>query len=85
VIFRDGTARDSTYPAGRFMYAAPPDSSGYTILDFNRAYNPPCAFTTYATCPLPPAENSLSAALRAGELRYAKEHAPPALPASPQR
>jgi uncharacterized protein len=74
VIFRDETSRDATYPAGRFMYATPVDGSGHTILDFNRAYNPPCAFTAFATCPLPPAENVLKVALRAGETRYAGPH-----------
>ena len=74
VIFRDQTSRDSTYPAGRFVYATPADSAGYTILDFNRAYNPPCAFTAFATCPLPPAENILAVPLKAGEKRYAGPH-----------
>ncbi|HYW49487.1 MAG TPA: DUF1684 domain-containing protein [Gemmatimonadaceae bacterium] len=74
VIFRDATSRDSTYPAGRFMYTKPADADGYTILDFNRAYNPPCAFTAFATCPLPPAENVLPIALKAGEKRYAGPH-----------
>jgi uncharacterized protein len=74
VIFRDATAKDSTYPAGRFMYASRADSAGYTILDFNRAYNPPCAFTAFATCPLPPPENVLAVAIRAGEKRYAGPH-----------
>ncbi|MBC7842421.1 MAG: DUF1684 domain-containing protein [Gemmatimonadaceae bacterium] len=74
VIFRDETSKDRTYPAGRFMYATPVDSAGYTILDFNRAYNPPCAFTAFATCPLPPAENVLKLALTAGEKRYAGPH-----------
>ena len=74
VIFRDETSRDLTYPAGRFMYATPVDSTGHTILDFNRAYNPPCAFTAFATCPLPPAENMLKVALNAGEKRYAGPH-----------
>ena len=74
VIFRDQTSRDATYPAGRFMYATPADSAGYTILDFNRAYNPPCAFTAFATCPLPPAENVLAVPLKAGEKRYAGPH-----------
>ncbi len=74
VIFRDETSKESTYPAGRFMYATPADSAGYTILDFNRAYNPPCAFTAFATCPLPPAENVLRVALTAGEKRYAGPH-----------
>jgi uncharacterized protein (DUF1684 family) len=74
LIFRDATAKDSTYPAGRFMYATPVDSAGNTILDFNRAFNPPCAFTAFATCPLPPAENVLQVAIRAGEKRYAGPH-----------
>jgi uncharacterized protein (DUF1684 family) len=74
VIFRDATSKDSTYPAGRFMYATLADNAGYTILDFNRAFNPPCAFTAFATCPLPPAENVISVALRAGEKRYAGPH-----------
>ncbi|MES3032441.1 MAG: DUF1684 domain-containing protein [Gemmatimonadota bacterium] len=74
VIFRDQTSRDATYPAGRFMYATPADSTGHTILDFNRAYNPPCAFTAFATCPLPPAENMLAVPLKAGEKRYAGPH-----------
>jgi hypothetical protein len=74
LIFRDATSRDSTYPAGRFMYATPVDSAGYTILDFNRSYNPPCAFTAFATCPLPPKENVLDVAIKAGELRYKGPH-----------
>ena len=74
LIFRDETSRDATYPAGRFMYATLVDSAGYTILDFNRAYNPPCAFTAFATCPLPPAENVVPVALLAGEKRYAGPH-----------
>lgn len=74
VIFRDATSKDATYPAGRFMYASPADRTGYTILDFNRAYNPPCAFTAFATCPLPPAENVLGVAIPAGEKRYAGPH-----------
>ena len=74
VIFRDQTSRATTYPAGRFMYATPVDSAGYTILDFNRAFNPPCAFTAFATCPLPPAENVVTVAITAGEKRYAGPH-----------
>ncbi len=74
LIFRDETSRDATYPAGRFMYTLPADRDGYTILDFNRAYNPPCAFTAFATCPLPPAENVVPVALLAGEKRYAGPH-----------
>jgi hypothetical protein len=74
LLFRDATSRDATYPAGRFMYAVPVGADGTTILDFNRAYNPPCAFTAFATCPLPPSENVLPLALKAGELRYAGPH-----------
>ena len=74
VIFRDATSRDSTYPAGRFMYATLVDSAGNTLLDFNRAYNPPCAFTAFATCPLPPKENVLAVPVSAGELRYKGPH-----------
>jgi len=69
VIFGDPTNRDTTYGAGRFLYAAKP-VAGKTVLDFNRAYNPPCAFSAYATCPVPPAENKLKVRIEAGEKRY---------------
>jgi uncharacterized protein (DUF1684 family) len=65
-IFRDGTTGHGTYPAGRFLYAEPA-KDGKVILDFNRAENPPCAFTLYATCPLAPDQNTLSVAVKAGE------------------
>ncbi len=65
-IFKDPTAGHGTYPAGRFLYADPP-KNGTVVLDFNRAHNPPCAWTAYATCPLPPKENYLSVAVEAGE------------------
>ena len=65
-IFRDTTAGKETYPAGRFLYAAPPEA-GVVTLDFNKAYSPPCAYTDFATCPLPPPENRLPVAIRAGE------------------
>ena len=65
-IFRDGTTGHGTYPAGRFLYAEPA-KDGVVILDFNRAENPPCAFTLYATCPLAPDQNTLPIAVRAGE------------------
>jgi uncharacterized protein (DUF1684 family) len=71
VIFGDETNGQSTYPSGRFLYAKKPGADGKTILDFNKAYNPPCAFTNYATCPLPPKENILSFAITAGEKNYA--------------
>ncbi len=66
LVFADETNGLETYGAGRFMYASP-DSTGRVILDFNRAYNPPCAFSPYATCPLPPRENILPVAIEAGE------------------
>jgi uncharacterized protein len=69
VIFRDLTAGKETYPSGRFLYADAP-RDGQVILDFNKAYNPPCAFTPYATCPLPPPQNRLAVRIPAGELTY---------------
>lgn len=65
-IFKDATSGKGTYPAGRFLYAEAP-KDGKVVLDFNRAYNPPCAFTPYATCPLPPKQNRLEVAIEAGE------------------
>jgi uncharacterized protein (DUF1684 family) len=69
VLFRDATHGRETYAAGRFLHAPKPDAAGWTTLDFNRAYNPPCAFTPYATCPLTPTANRLGVAIRAGERR----------------
>ena len=66
-IFRDATSGKSTYGAARFLYADAP-RDGKVILDFNKAYNPPCAFTPYATCPLPPRENRLDVPIEAGEM-----------------
>ncbi len=68
-IFRDQTSSKETYGAGRFMYSDLPHD-GKVVLDFNKAYNPPCAFTPYATCPLPPAENRLPVRIEAGEKKY---------------
>ena len=68
-IFRDLTTGKGTYPAGRFLYAALP-KNGEVELDFNKAENPPCAFTDYATCPLPPKQNRLPIPIEAGELNY---------------
>jgi len=68
-IFRDLTTGKETYPAGRFFYSDLP-KNGEVVLDFNKAYNPPCAFTPYATCPLPPKENHLSVRIEAGEKTY---------------
>lgn len=68
-LFKDTTSAHTTYGAGRFLYAAMP--KGNTVeLDFNKAHNPPCAFTAYATCPLPPKQNVLPVAIEAGEKRY---------------
>ena len=67
VSFRDGTTGSATYPGGRFLYAAMP-RNGVVELDFNRAGSPPCAFTAFATCPLPPKENALPDRIEAGEL-----------------
>ena len=66
LVIADETTGMETYGAGRFMYASP-DPDGRIILDFNRAYNPPCAFTPFATCPMPPRENFLPVAVEAGE------------------
>lgn len=68
-IFSDLTSRDATYPAGRFLHAPLP-AGGRVVLDFNKAYNPPCAFTDFATCPLPPKQNRLPVRIEAGELAY---------------
>jgi uncharacterized protein (DUF1684 family) len=69
VIFGDQTNGHETYGGGRFLYAKPA-IGGKTTLDFNRAYNPPCVFTPYATCPLPPKENKLPIRVEAGEKKY---------------
>lgn len=68
-LFRDETSKDQTYGSGRFLKAAMP-KDGFVILDFNRAYNPPCAYTNLATCPLPPRQNRLATKIEAGEKRY---------------
>ncbi len=68
LIFRDATSGDTTYGAGRFLTADAPGPGGRTVLDFNLAYNPPCAFTPYATCPLPPPQNVLEVPIEAGEM-----------------
>lgn len=70
IIFADETNGNETYGAGRFLYTDKPDSSGMVELDFNKAYNPPCAFTKYATCPLPPKDNYLHLKITAGEKKY---------------
>lgn len=70
LIFADRTNGKETYGAGRFLYAAAP-VDGRTVVDFNKAYNPPCAFNAYSTCPLPPPENRLDLVVSAGEKKYA--------------
>jgi uncharacterized protein (DUF1684 family) len=69
IIFRDGSNLSETYSAGRFLYSDKP-ANGEAVLDFNKAENPPCAFTPFATCPLAPPQNSLDAEIKAGEKRY---------------
>ncbi|REL39181.1 DUF1684 domain-containing protein [Rhodohalobacter sp. SW132] len=69
LIVGDETNRTETYQAGRFMYVDYPDESGHTIIDFNKIYNPPCAYNLYTTCQLPPASNRLDLEITAGELR----------------
>ncbi|HEY0781644.1 MAG TPA: DUF1684 domain-containing protein [Thermoanaerobaculia bacterium] len=69
IIFGDGTNGHETYNAGRFLEAVAP-KDGQVVVDFNKAYNPPCAFTPYATCPLPPPENKLALRIPAGEKKY---------------
>ena len=70
VVFADRTSGKETYGAARFLYADLP-REGKIVLDFNQAYNPPCAFTPYATCPLAPPENRLAVRVTAGEKSYA--------------
>jgi uncharacterized protein (DUF1684 family) len=73
-ILRDATSKTTTYGAGRFLYTDLPDHGvsqpGELWLDFNKLFNPPCTFTPYATCPLPPPQNRLTNAIPAGEQRY---------------
>ncbi len=83
-IFKDATSGKETYGVGRFLKTGPVAADGTVLIDFNRAYNPPCAFTEYATCPLPPPENRFTQqgedgkpvrlAVLAGEKKYATAH-----------
>jgi uncharacterized protein (DUF1684 family) len=68
VLFADATNRDATYGAGRFLYVPLPER-GRAVLDFNKAFNPPCAFTPFAACPVPPGGNRLPIRVEAGEMR----------------
>jgi uncharacterized protein (DUF1684 family) len=70
IIFGDLTNEKETYPSGRYVYTRKPGEDRKVILDFNKAYNPPCAFTPFATCPLPPSQNILPIAITAGEKNY---------------
>ncbi len=67
VMFTDSTNRKETYPATRYVWVSPPDSLGRTVIDFNKAFNPPCAFTKFATCPFPPRGNHLPLYVMGGE------------------
>jgi len=69
IVFADRTSGKETYGAARFLYIDPP-KDGKVVLDFNKAYNPPCAFTPFATCPLAPPENRLDLRVTAGEKNY---------------
>jgi uncharacterized protein (DUF1684 family) len=81
LMFQDGTSGRQSYAVGRYLQTGPVAADGTVIVDFNRAYNPPCAYTAYATCPLPPPENRLAQhddggallrlAVLAGEKKYA--------------
>ncbi|MEJ0086870.1 MAG: DUF1684 domain-containing protein [Pseudomonadota bacterium] len=83
-VFKDGTSGKETYGIGRFLKTGPVAADGTVVVDFNRAYNPPCAFTEYATCPLPPKENyfalkdekgeTVRLAVLAGEKKYGAGH-----------
>jgi uncharacterized protein (DUF1684 family) len=73
VMFSDATSGRQTYGAGRFLYIGLPTANRIEV-DFNKAFNPPCAFTDFATCPLPPQQNRLALAIEAGELKYERAH-----------
>ncbi len=74
VVFGDGTTGHGTYPGGRFLVTDPPADDDTVVLDFNRAYNPPCVFSEYATCPLPGPENMLTVSITAGEKTWGTGH-----------
>ncbi|HEV2199675.1 MAG TPA: DUF1684 domain-containing protein [Bryobacteraceae bacterium] len=77
-VMRDATSGRTTYAASRFLYAELPKNGlkqpGPVVIDFNKAENPPCVFTPYATCPLPPPQNRLTLAVTAGEQMYGAHH-----------
>jgi uncharacterized protein (DUF1684 family) len=70
LVFGDATNGTDTYGGGRFLYSEPVADDGSVVLDFNLAYNPPCVFSPYATCPLPPPQNRLDLRIEAGERDY---------------
>jgi uncharacterized protein (DUF1684 family) len=72
LVFADHTSGHESYAAARFLYAAYPNAVGKTIVDFNKAYNPPCAFSAYSTCPMPPLSNRMDIAITAGEKKPRK-------------
>lgn len=74
IVFADATTGKTTYGGGRFIDVKKPDATGATHIDFNKAYNPPCVFSPYATCPLPPKQNVLPVSVTAGELNYGEQH-----------
>ncbi len=74
LVFGDKTNGEETYGAGRFLIVDKPDSTGKIFIDFNKAYNPPCVFTKYATCPLPTKENYLNTKITAGEKNFHSDY-----------
>ena len=74
VVFGDLTNKKTTFGGGRFIYIPVPDSLGNAVIDFNKAYNPPCVFSPYATCPLPTENNTLAFEVTAGEKMWGEMH-----------
>lgn len=74
IVFADSTTGEETYGGGRFLYVSKQSDQGEFVVDFNQAINPPCVFTPYATCPLPPRQNRLPVAIRAGEKNYGEHY-----------
>lgn len=70
IMYGDKTNGETTYGSGKYIYIPTPNEEGIAYLDFNKSYNPPCVFTQYATCPLPPAQNRLPIAIPAGEKMF---------------
>ena len=70
IPFADATSGTETYPGGRFVYIDRPRAGEPAIIDYNVSYNPPCAINPHTTCPLPPPQNRLPFAIRAGEMHY---------------